>query len=153
MTKYAGKKAVVIGGTMGMGLATVRALLEGGAEVLLTGRNEQNLEASIPDRRLLVNSVGPGFIDTPTMGVANLSEEERATLKKLGDEGEKRNVIDGPFAETKELVAGFWLWKCASLQEAIAWLKRCSNPMPGEEAEIEIRQVFEPEDFSPALTP
>jgi hypothetical protein len=62
--------------------------------------------------------------------------------------GGKRIVIDGPFAETKELVAGFWLWKCASLQEAIQWTKRCPNPMPGEEAEIEIRQVFEPEDFS-----
>jgi hypothetical protein len=67
--------------------------------------------------------------------------------------GEKRTVIDGPFAETKELVAGFWLWKCASLQEAIEWVKRCPNPMPGEEAEIEIRQVFEPEDFSPAFSP
>jgi hypothetical protein len=67
--------------------------------------------------------------------------------------GEKRTVIDGPFAETKELVAGFWLWKCASLQEAIEWVKRCPNPMPGEEAEIEIRRVFEPEDFSPASQP
>jgi hypothetical protein len=64
--------------------------------------------------------------------------------------GEKRIVIDGPFAETKELVAGFWLWKCASLQEAIEWVKRCPNPMPNEEAEIEIRQVFELEDFGPA---
>jgi hypothetical protein len=66
--------------------------------------------------------------------------------------GNKRTVIDGPFAETKELVAGFWLWKCASLQEAIEWVKRCPNPMPGEEAEIEIRQVFEAEDFGPAAT-
>jgi hypothetical protein len=66
--------------------------------------------------------------------------------------GEKRTVIDGPFAETKELVAGFWLWKCASLQEAIEWVKRCPNPMPGEEAEIEIRQIFEAEDFGPRFT-
>jgi len=62
-------------------------------------------------------------------------------------------VIDGPFAETKELVAGFWLWKCESLREAIEWVKRCPNPMPGEEAEIEIRQVFEPEDFSKQFKP
>ena len=71
-------------------------------------------------------------------------------------EGEKRTVVDGPFAETTELVAGFWLWKCALLQEAIEWVKRCPqrcpNPMP-EESEIEIRQVFEAEDFGPALTP
>jgi hypothetical protein len=65
----------------------------------------------------------------------------------------ERTVIDGPFSETKELVAGFWLWKCDSLQEAIEWVKRCPNPMPGEESEIEIRQVFESEDFGPALTP
>jgi hypothetical protein len=67
--------------------------------------------------------------------------------------GEKRTVIDGPFTETKELVAGFWLWKCASLQEAIEWAKRCPNPMPGEEAELEIRQVFEADDFGPEFTP
>jgi hypothetical protein len=67
--------------------------------------------------------------------------------------GENRTVIHGPFPETKELVAGFWLWKCASLQEAIEWVERCPNPMPGEEAEIEIRQVFEPEDFGPAVMP
>jgi hypothetical protein len=67
--------------------------------------------------------------------------------------GENRTVSDGPFIETKELVAGFWLWKCKSLQEAIDWVKRCPNPMPGEESEIEIRQVFEPEDFSADFAP
>ena len=66
--------------------------------------------------------------------------------------GKERQVIDGPFAETKELVAGFWLWKCASLQEAIDWVKRCPNPMPGD-SEIEIRQVFDPADFGEAYTP
>ncbi len=60
-------------------------------------------------------------------------------------------MIDGPFAETKELVAGFWLWKCKSLQEAIDWVKRCPNPH-NEESEIEIRQVFEAEDFGPSFT-
>jgi len=63
------------------------------------------------------------------------------------------SVIDGPFAETKELVAGFWLWEVASLEEAIAWVKRCPNPMPGTEAEIEIRQVYEADDFGAELTP
>jgi len=66
--------------------------------------------------------------------------------------GNKRTVIDGPFTETKELVAGFWLWQVKSLAEAIEWVKRCPNPMPGE-SEIEIRQVFEAEDFGPTLTP
>jgi hypothetical protein len=67
--------------------------------------------------------------------------------------GTKRIVIDGPFAETKELVAGFWLWQCKSKEEAIEWAKRCPNPMPGTEAELEIRQVFESEDFGAEFTP
>ena len=67
-------------------------------------------------------------------------------------EGNKRRVIDGPFAETKELVAGYWIWQCASLQEAIDWVKRCPNPMPGD-SEIEIRRIYEAEDFGDALTP
>jgi len=66
--------------------------------------------------------------------------------------GAKRTVIDGPFAETKELVAGFWLWKVKSKDEAIEWVKRCPNPMPGD-SEIEIRQVFEAEDFGEQFTP
>jgi hypothetical protein len=66
--------------------------------------------------------------------------------------GDKRTVVDGPFAETKELVAGFWLWQVKSREEAIEWVKRCPNPHPGE-SEIEIRQVFEPADFGPELTP
>ena len=67
--------------------------------------------------------------------------------------GERRIVTDGPFAETKELIAGFWLWQVKSKEEAIEWAKRCPNPMPGTEAEIEIRQVFEAEDFGAELTP
>jgi hypothetical protein len=66
--------------------------------------------------------------------------------------GTKRSVIDGPFAETKELVAGFWLWQCRSREEAIEWAKRCPNPT-GAEGEIEIRQVFDAEDFGAELTP
>ena len=65
----------------------------------------------------------------------------------------KRTVVDGPFAETKELIAGFWLWQCKSMDEAVEWVKRCPDPMPGEESEIEIRQVFEAEDFGAELTP
>jgi len=67
--------------------------------------------------------------------------------------GNKRTVTDGPFAETKELVAGYWLWKCKSKEEAIEWVKRCPNPMPGEESEIEIRPVFEADDFGAEFTP
>jgi hypothetical protein len=73
--------------------------------------------------------------------------------KRVRFSGDKRVVIDGPFSETKELIAGFWLIQVKSLDEAIEWVKRCPNPMPGTEAEIEIRQVFEPEDFSDVATP
>jgi hypothetical protein len=66
--------------------------------------------------------------------------------------GAKRTVIDGPFAETKELVAGYWIWKVKSKEEAIEWVKRCPNPMPTD-SEIEIRQIFEAEDFGAEFTP
>jgi hypothetical protein len=66
--------------------------------------------------------------------------------------GSKRTVVDGPFAESKELIAGFWLWQCRSKEEAIEWAKRCPNPT-GAEGELEIRQVFEPEDFGAEFTP
>src|SRR5260221_302575 len=66
--------------------------------------------------------------------------------------GSKRTVVDGPFPETKELIAGFWLWRVKSKDEAIEWVKRCPNPMPGD-SEIEIRQIFEAEDFGAEFTP
>jgi hypothetical protein len=66
--------------------------------------------------------------------------------------GSKRTVVDGPFAETKELIAGYWIWKVKSRQEAIDWVKRCPNPT-GDESEIEIRQIFDQEDFGSELTP
>ena len=66
--------------------------------------------------------------------------------------GQKRDVIDGPFAETKELIAGYWIWQVRSREEAIEWVKRCPNPMPGD-SEIEIRQIFDADDFGAELTP
>jgi hypothetical protein len=66
--------------------------------------------------------------------------------------GSQRTVLDGPFAETKELIAGFWIWQVSSKDEAIEWVKRCPNPMPGE-SEIELRQIYEAEDFGAELTP
>ena len=72
--------------------------------------------------------------------------------KRVAFDGPNRTVIDGPFAETRELVAGFWLWKVKDMAEAVEWVKRCPNPMPGP-SEIEIRPVFEAADFGDALTP
>jgi hypothetical protein len=73
--------------------------------------------------------------------------------KRVRFSGGKRDVIDGPFAEAKELIAGFWLWQVESMEEAIEWTRRCPDPMPGEEAELEIRPLFEAEDFGAELTP
>jgi len=72
--------------------------------------------------------------------------------KRVHFSGKDRTVIDGPFAETKELIAGYWLWQVNSMEEAIEWVKRCPNPMPTE-SDIEIRQIFSPEDFGEAFTP
>lgn len=72
--------------------------------------------------------------------------------KRVRFDGAKRSVIDGPFAETKELIAGFWIWQVRSMDEAVEWLKRCPNPMPGE-SEVEIRPIFEAADFGENLTP
>jgi hypothetical protein len=67
--------------------------------------------------------------------------------------GGKKAVIDGPFAETKELVAGYWIWQVKSMEEAVEWVRRCPDPMPGEESEIEIRPFYEVEDFGEGFTP
>ena len=97
--------------------------------------------AVVQDKMAARNRLGPVARLLPTTSAA--------TLRKSGDEP---LVIDGPFAETKELVAGFWIWQCASMEEAISWVKRCPNPMPGE-SDIEIRRIFEAEDFGDAFTP
>ena len=73
--------------------------------------------------------------------------------KRIRFSGGKRTVLDGPFAETKELVAGFWLWQVRSMDEAVEWARRCPDPMPGEESELEIRPVFEADDFGAEFTP
>src|SRR2546425_4103116 len=73
--------------------------------------------------------------------------------KRVRFSGGKKTVIDGPFAETKELIAGYWIWQVKSMEEALEWVRRCPDPMPGEESEIEIRPVFEAEDFGKEFTP
>jgi hypothetical protein len=73
--------------------------------------------------------------------------------KRIRFNGTKRSVIDGPFAETKELVAGFWIWEVKSMEEAVEWAKKCPNPMPGEESDLEIRPYYEAADFGAGFTP
>ncbi|MBP8120719.1 MAG: YciI family protein [Burkholderiales bacterium] len=115
---------------------------------------DHNSEAGVmPDQQLLAD-MGRYNEELVKAGVILAGEGLHPSSKgaRVRFSGQERVVIDGPFAESKELIAGFWLWQCASLQEAIEWVKRCPNPMVGE-TEIEIRQVFEAEDFGEAFTP
>lgn len=73
--------------------------------------------------------------------------------KRIHFSGKERTVVDGPFSEAKELIAGFWVWQVRSMEEAVEWARRCPDPMPGEEGELEIRPIFEPEDFWKDLPP
>ena len=115
---------------------------------------DKNTEAGVmPDEKLLTE-MGNFNEELVKAGVMLAGEGLHPSSKgaRVRFSGNKRTVIDGPFAEAKELIAGFWIWQVKSLEEAIEWVKRCPNP-DGGESEIEIRQVFEAEDFGDALTP
>jgi hypothetical protein len=107
----------------------------------------------MPDEKLLTE-MGKFNEELVKAGVMLAGEGLHPSAKgaRVRFSGAKRTVIDGPFAETKELIAGFWLWQCKSKEEAIEWVKRCPNPMLGE-SEVEIRQVFDPADFGAEFTP
>src|SRR5207253_3915549 len=112
---------------------------------------DKNSEAGVMPSKELLTDMGKFNEELANAGVMLAGEGLHPTLKgaRVKFSGGKTTVIDGPFAETKELVAGFWLWQCKSKQEAIEWLKRA----PFEEMEVEIRQVFEAEDFGAEFTP
>ena len=115
---------------------------------------DKNSEAGVlPDEKLLSDMMKFNE-ELVKAGVMLAGEGLQPSSKgaRVKFSGEKRTVVDGPFAETKELIAGFWLWQVKSKEEAIEWVKRCPNPM-NSDSEIEIRQLFEADDFGPALTP
>ena len=116
---------------------------------------DKNSEAGVlPDQKLLAD-MGKFNEELAKAGILLAGEGLQPSSKgaRVKFSGDKRIVTDGPFAETKELIAGFWIWNVKSKEEAIEWVKRCPNPMPGTESEIEIRQVFEAEDFGAEFTP
>ena len=108
----------------------------------------------MPDEKLLAD-MGRYNEELVKAGVMLAGEGLQPSSKgaRVRFSGAKRSIVDGPFTETKELIAGFWIWQVKSLEEAIEWVKRCPNPFPGTESEIEIRQIFEAEDFGAEFTP
>jgi hypothetical protein len=123
--------------------------------VMVIVKATKNSEAGVmPSQRLLAEMgrfneelVGAGIM------VAGEGLHPSSKGKRVRFSGGKRTVVDGPFAETKELVAGYWIWQVGSMEEALQWVHRCPDPMPGEEAELEIRPLFEADDFGEEFTP
>src|SRR5438270_9245262 len=118
--------------------------------MVIVKANEESESGALPSGDMLTE-MGKFNEELVKNGVMLVGEGLHASSKgkRVRFEGGKRTVIDGPFAETKELVAGFWLWQCKSMDEAVEWLKRA----PFDGTEVEIRQVFEPDDFGEAFTP
>ena len=117
-------------------------------------RATKDSEAGVlPDQKLLAE-MGKFNEELVKAGIMEAGEGLQASSKgaRVRFSGTKRTVIDGPFAETKELIAGFWIWKVKSKEEAIEWVKRCPNPFPTD-SDIEIRQIFEADDFGTEFTP
>jgi hypothetical protein len=122
--------------------------------VMVMVRANKDSEAGTMPKQKLLAQMGKFNEELVKAGVLLAADglQPSSKGKRVLFSGEKRTLIDGPFSETKELIAGFWLWQVRSMEEAVEWVKRCPNPHEGE-SEIEIRQVFEAEDFGSELTP
>ena len=122
--------------------------------VMVLIKADKNTEAGVMPNEQLLADMGKFNEELVKAGVMLAGEGLQPSSKgaRVRFSGAKRTVIDGPFAETKELVAGYWIWNVKSKDEAIEWVKRCPNPMPTD-SEIEIRQIFEAEDFGAEFTP
>ncbi len=123
-------------------------------KVMVFVKATQDSEAGVMPTRELLTAMGEFNAALVKAGIMLAAEGLKPSRegKRVRFSGKTRSVIDGPFAETKELVAGFWIWQVRSIEEAVEWVKRCPNPMLTD-SDIEIRPVFGPEDFGEALTP
>jgi hypothetical protein len=123
--------------------------------VMVIVKATKNSEAGVLPSEQLLAEMGKYNEELVKAGVMLAGEglHPSSKGKRVAFSGGKKTVIDGPFAETKELIAGFWLWQVTSIEEAVEWVRRCPDPMPGEDAVIEIRPVFEADDFGKEFTP
>lgn len=122
--------------------------------VMVIVKATKDSEAGVMPSKELIDAMGKYNEQLVKAGIMLAGDglQPSSKGKRVRFSGAKRSVIDGPFTETKELIAGFWIWQVRSMEEAVEWLKRCPNPMPGE-SEVEIRPVFEAADFGENLTP
>jgi hypothetical protein len=123
--------------------------------VMVIVKATKNSEAGVMPSEKLLTEMGKYNEELVNAGLMLAGEglHPSSKGKRIRFSGGKRTVVDGPFGETKELIAGYWLWQVKSIEEAIDWARRCPDPMPGEDAELEIRPVFEADDFGEEFTP
>ena len=124
-------------------------------KVMVMVKATKNSEAGMMPSEKLMTDMGKFNEELVKAGIMLAGEGLHPSKKgkRIRFGSGKKTTIDGPFAETKELVAGFWMWQVKSMEEAVEWARRCPDPMPGEESELEIRPVFTEEDFGEAYTP
>ena len=123
--------------------------------VMVIVKASKNSEAGVMPSEKLLADMGRYNEELAKAGIMLAGEglQPSSKGKRIKMSGGNRTVVDGPFTETKELIAGFWLWQVRSMEEAVEWARRCPDPMPGEDAELEIRPIFEAEDFGAEFTP
>lgn len=123
--------------------------------VMVIVKATPNSEAGVMPSETLLAEMGKFNEELVKAGIMLAGDglHPSAKGKRVRFSGGKKSVLDGPFAETKELIAGYWIWQVKSMEEAVEWVRRCPDPMPNEESEIEIRPIFEAEDFGAEFTP
>jgi hypothetical protein len=123
--------------------------------VMVIVKATKNSEAGVMPSEKLMTDMGNYNEELVKAGIMLAGDGLHPSVKgkRIKFSGSQRTIVDGPFAETKELIAGYWLWQVRSMEEAVEWARRCPNPMPGEESELEIRPLFEAEDFGAEYTP
>jgi hypothetical protein len=124
-------------------------------KVMVIVKATKNSEAGVMPSEKLLSEMGAFNEELVKAGIMLAGDGLHPSVKgkRIRFAGGRKTVIDGPFAETKELIAGYWIWQVRSMDEAVEWARRCPDPMPGEESELEIRPVFEAEDFGAEFTP
>jgi hypothetical protein len=124
-------------------------------KVMVIVKATTNSEAGVMPTEQLFEAMGAYNEELVKAGIMLAGDGLQPSVKgkRIQFSGGKRTVVDGPFAETKELIAGYWIWQVRSMEEAVEWARRCPHPMPGEDAELEIRPVYEAADFGEVYTP